>query len=87
MKCFKHHLRREVGDATLTFEELTTLCAQIEACLNFRPVSPLSSDPDDIAALTPRHFLVGSALIAPPEPFSDFVVTGYKVLADDIEHA
>ena len=78
VKCFKHHLRLVVRDATLTFEELTTLCAQIEACLNSRPVSPFSSDPDDIAALTLGHFLVGSALIAPPEPFSDFVVTDLR---------
>ncbi|XP_029158737.1 uncharacterized protein LOC114931013, partial [Nylanderia fulva] len=68
VKAMKHHLRRVIGDATLTYEEMTTLLAQIEACLNSRPLQPLSDDPEDVAALTPGHFLVGSALSAIPEP-------------------
>ena len=76
VKCFNHHLQRVLGEATLTFEEFSTLCAQIEACLNSRPLSPLSSDADDISALTPGHFLVGAPLMAMPEPFSDFSVAG-----------
>ncbi|XP_065355314.1 uncharacterized protein LOC135949748 [Calliphora vicina] len=40
----------------LTFEELTTLLAQIESCLNSRPLCPLNSDCN---ALTPAHFLIG----------------------------
>ncbi|XP_071571324.1 uncharacterized protein [Temnothorax nylanderi] len=68
VKSVKHHLRRVVGESTLTFEELSTLLAQIEACLNSRPIQALSDDPDDITALTPGHFLVGSAVVAVPEP-------------------
>ncbi|GBL82097.1 hypothetical protein AVEN_50652-1 [Araneus ventricosus] len=48
--------------ATLTF-----LC-QIEACINSRPLTPLSSDPSDISALTLGHFLIGSSLLDLPEP-------------------
>ncbi|XP_011864059.1 PREDICTED: uncharacterized protein LOC105559972 [Vollenhovia emeryi] len=68
VKSAKHHLRRVIGEARLTFEELTTLLAQIEACLNSRPLRALSDDLEDITALTPGHFLVGSALLAIPEP-------------------
>ena len=68
VRSFKHHLRRVLGDAKLTFEEFSTLAAQIEACLNSRPLSPLSTDAQDVTALTPGHFLVGSALTALPEP-------------------
>ena len=34
VKSMKTHFRRIVGDTKLTFEELTTILAQIEACLN-----------------------------------------------------
>ena len=34
VKSFKCHLRHIVGDVHLTFEELATILAQIEACLN-----------------------------------------------------
>ncbi|XP_072760780.1 uncharacterized protein [Anoplolepis gracilipes] len=68
IKSVKHHLRRVLGDATLTYEEMATLLCQIEACLNSRPLQALSDDPDDLAALTPGHFLVGSVLTAVPEP-------------------
>ncbi|XP_070167797.1 uncharacterized protein [Polyergus mexicanus] len=70
VKSFKHHLRRVLGESTLTYEEMSTLLAQIEACLNSRPLQAMSDDPDDLAALTPGHFLVGAALNAIPEASS-----------------
>ncbi|GAB1867788.1 Integrase catalytic domain-containing protein [Camponotus japonicus] len=68
VKSTKHHHRRVIGEATLTFEEMTTLLAQVEACLNSRPLQPLTDDPDDLTALTPGHFLIGAPLLAVPEP-------------------
>jgi len=68
VKSVKHHLQRVLGDTMLTYEEMSTLLAQIEACLNSRPLQALNDDPENLVALTPGHFLVGSALTAVPEP-------------------
>ncbi|XP_030767900.1 uncharacterized protein LOC115891552 [Sitophilus oryzae] len=41
---------------------------RVEACLNSRPLSPLSSDPNDLLPITPAHFLIGETLMSQPEP-------------------
>ncbi|KAF0738584.1 Integrase catalytic domain-containing protein [Aphis craccivora] len=68
LKSAKDHLSRIVKDAHLTLSELQTLLCQIEACINYRPLSPLSSSPDDLEPLTPAHFLIGGPITLPPEP-------------------
>ena len=47
-----------VGDVWLNLEELTTALAQIEPCLNSRPLTVLPQPKDGIEALTPGHFLI-----------------------------
>ncbi|XP_011859360.1 PREDICTED: uncharacterized protein LOC105556857 [Vollenhovia emeryi] len=68
VKSTKFHLRRVIGETTLTYEEMSTFLAQVEACLNSRPIQALSDDPDDLSPLTPGHFLIGAPLLAIPEP-------------------
>ena len=67
IKIVKSHMKRVIGEQILIFEEMHTFLTRIEACLNSRPLTPLSSDPNDLEALTPGHFLIGEALTAPVE--------------------
>ncbi|XP_063994272.1 uncharacterized protein LOC135171574 [Diachasmimorpha longicaudata] len=68
VKSTKHHLKRVLGPSTYTYEELNSVLVQIEACLNSRPITPMSDDPEDLQALTPGHFLIGEPLQLVPEP-------------------
>lgn len=68
VKSTKHHLKRMMGDASLTFEDLYSLLTQIEAILNSRLLTPLSSHPSDMSPLTPAHFLIGRPLTSVPNP-------------------
>ncbi|XP_034179509.2 uncharacterized protein LOC117603975 [Osmia lignaria lignaria] len=67
VKQFKYHLYRTVGDSLFTYEQFNTFIIEIESILNSRPLTPLSSDPNDFSALTPAHFLIGDSLMSIPE--------------------
>jgi len=62
VKSFKAHLKRIVGPVKVTFEEMTTVLTQIEACPNSRPLAPMPFDDDGVEALTPGYFLIGHPL-------------------------
>ena len=67
VKSIKHHLRRTMGAKVLYIECFCTLLNDIESILNSRPLVSLSEDPNDISAITPAHFLIGSPLTSFPE--------------------
>ena len=46
----------------LSRSETETLLHEIEACINSRPLTFLSTDPQDPQALTPSHFLLGKGI-------------------------
>ncbi|XP_072761501.1 uncharacterized protein [Anoplolepis gracilipes] len=67
VKSAKTHMRKVIGPTPMSFEELYTVLTSIEACLNSRPLTPLSNDPTDLQPLTPGHFLRGEVMTAIPD--------------------
>ncbi|GBN11921.1 hypothetical protein AVEN_98211-1 [Araneus ventricosus] len=68
VKSFKFYFQRVVSNTCLTYEGFLTILIQIEGLLNSRPLTPLSSEVEDLEILTPGHFLIGRPITAIPEP-------------------
>jgi hypothetical protein len=62
VKSMKYYFRRTLGAHISNYEELSTLLAEIEACLNSRPLCTLSDDRFNQTYLFPGHFLIGEPL-------------------------
>ncbi|XP_035920072.1 uncharacterized protein LOC118517729 [Anopheles stephensi] len=67
VKSAKKHILRTISITSIAQESMLTLIAQVEQCLNSRPLTPLSDDPCDLEPLTPSHFLIGSNMQAIPD--------------------
>ena len=65
----KRCLRKVTGRAVLTLDEFTTIVIEIEAVINSRPLTYLSSS-DTEEALTPSHLLTGRRIISLPDHLS-----------------
>lgn len=65
VRSVKLHLKRVVGATVLTFEQMRTLLAQIEAVVNSRPLTPTSDTQTNY--LSPSHFLIGRPTTMVPE--------------------
>lgn len=66
VKIVKTHLFKSIGSQILSYEEMLTTLTQIEALINSRPLTALSSDPSEPSALTPAHFLCSGPLTSMP---------------------
>ncbi|GFX66694.1 integrase catalytic domain-containing protein [Trichonephila clavipes] len=53
----KDPLRKILGRALLTFEELSTILSEVEVIFNHRPLTYVENDPGEPEPLTPAHFL------------------------------
>jgi len=55
VKSMNYHLKRVIGDGSLTYEEMSTLLCQIEGVLNSRPLYLSDNDIEENEVLTPGH--------------------------------
>ncbi|XP_070068121.1 uncharacterized protein [Drosophila takahashii] len=67
VKSAKGLLNRTFVSTKFTYEELLTVVVEIEPILNSLPLTPMSSDPNDLSALTAGHFFTGSSLRSMPD--------------------
>lgn len=68
VKSVKHHLKRVLGSFSPTIEEMSTLLCKVEACLNSRPITAITNNPENLQILTRGNFIIGAPLLALPGP-------------------
>lgn len=78
VKSVKRHLKQILNNVYLTYEQFYTFLVQVESVLNSRPLIPLSSDPNDLEAITPGHFIIGEALNSVPQVDIQGQATNYR---------
>ncbi|GFW77235.1 integrase catalytic domain-containing protein [Trichonephila clavipes] len=61
VRVIKELLKRTLGKAILTYEELLIVLCDCEAVVNSRPLTYVSEDPNDLIPLTPSLFLNGKS--------------------------
>ena len=79
IKPFKDAFYKIIGTRILCDETLSTFTCEVEAVMNSRPLTIVSSDPTDTEALTPIHILQGRpSTILPPGLFLPRTLTQRK---------
>ena len=67
----KRAIKKTLGKTSVTLTELQTLTVEVEAILNDRPITFVSSDSADEEPLTPSHLLHGRRITSLPYPVAD----------------
>ena len=62
----KHCLKKTIGQAKLSYDELLTALVEVEMVLNSRPITYVSSDDMD-EPLTPSRLLIGRRIMSLPD--------------------
>lgn len=67
----KQAIKKTLGRAFITLPQLETIVVEVEAMLNDRPLTYVSSDNSDPEPLTPSHLLYGRRIQSIPCPLDD----------------
>ena len=62
--------------------ELETSLHEVEACINYRPLTFVGDEPDGTSPLTPSHFLLGKTAGFQPQISEDCSIVSHKVLSE-----
>ena len=66
MKSCKKAMYAVLGNRSVTDDVFSTTMCIVEQTLNARTLTPVSSDVNDLEALTPNHFLLGNTNVCLP---------------------
>ena len=71
VRSYKRAMYVVLGNRSVTEDILSTRMCIVEQTLNARPLTPLSSDVNDLEALTPNHVFLGNTNVCLPKlPFA-----------------
>ena len=85
IKSAKRCLKKAIGRSCLTFDELMTLVTEIEAVLNSRPLTFVSTE-DIEEPLTPSHLVCGYRVLSLPDVSFNEGDEDYGVTVSDLTH-
>ena len=78
VKLTKSALKVIVGQQTLSWNDMTTVFAEVGCLVNSRPLGHPSDDANDLQPLTPNHLILGRATPAAPQGPLQEVKSGRK---------
>jgi len=66
-------LKAIMGSQSLSWNEMSTIFAQVECLINSRPLRYPSNDPNEAQPLSPNHIILGQATAAtvPQSPYQE----------------
>ena len=77
VRSVKTPLKKILGNALLSYDEINTTLKEIEATINSRPLTYVYNNPNDAQPLSPSHFILGDRLtLVPP------ITTSTTILAE-----
>ncbi|XP_011405271.1 PREDICTED: uncharacterized protein LOC100637172, partial [Amphimedon queenslandica] len=83
IQMMKRCVRKIIGRAVLTYEELLTVIAEVELIINSRPLTYLTAS-DTEEPLTPSHLLTGRRIMSLPDHLSYHSDESYELNPDPI---
>lgn len=83
----KRSLRKAIGRANLSFEELRTILVEVEGIINARPLTHVENDEDGITyTLSPSHLMYGRRITSLPNPSHFDILSTYQTLTKRRKH-